>query len=422
MIAVLHLSIGTGIAGENPPDEETLPTDPRMIEANSLMSDEPAHDRVVALYREVLAENPEHRMARVWLARVLSWRSHYDDALAEYDEILRREERPRWALRERANVLAWAGQLERAEAEFKELLADEPDDFDLNLALARAYSWSGRSGEARTAYKRTLEIREDAEARAEMEAVPRVQNGMQLGGDGEGRFVRDSDGLEIWRVKTGVQYPINPKTKAWGRLGYVQIHGTPRGTSNKRRLDAGEWMLGLHRRASEALTFDLGLGARHWERAPGHFLLHSSLSYSPGDKTSLGVALEYGDFLERSDSIDSVQRGLDHTSLRLSVWRSLGGTAEAFGQLTSTFVSDGNESISIYLDSSAKPWAAHSLRLSLSASSTNYTGRSADYYDPKADVGGALSVSALWPVTGGHYHDGRGGRGGGDADRLEEVK
>jgi hypothetical protein len=85
-----------------------------MIEASSLLSAGASRDRVIELFREVLIQDPSHRMSRLWLARVLSWGGHYDESLREYGEIAERESDPHWAQKESADVLTWSGRYEEA--------------------------------------------------------------------------------------------------------------------------------------------------------------------------------------------------------------------------------------------------------------------------------------------------------------------
>ena len=71
--------------------EETLYTDQRMIEADALLADREQYPRAIALYRQVLEEFPSNSMARLWLARVLSWKGDTEQSIAEYDLLLRIE-------------------------------------------------------------------------------------------------------------------------------------------------------------------------------------------------------------------------------------------------------------------------------------------------------------------------------------------
>ncbi len=405
VLAVLcALLLAGGVRAELPqPDTSDLPTDLRVIEANSLLSDPASRDRVIALYREVLSEDPSHRVARMWLARVLSWDGDYDEALTEYREIAMREADPIWVRKESADVLSWAGRYDEAYPLYLEVLELHPDDFELNLALARAYVWGGKSANARKAFERTLEIRDDVVVRDELAALKRSAASGAASGEGLGQFARDSDKSEVWKERTAANYPISDKSRAQGRVGYTRISANPHDASARDRYQAFDWELALRHQFGQSLSAEVGMGARHWDHAEDRFLFRSRLDYTLNSATALGAAVEHGDFLDATASIDVVDHGISYTSLATSCWRSLGGNASAFGILTTTFVSDGNEAVAVHLNSSAKPWADHSLQLSLSANSVSYTGNSDHYYDPDLDIGADLGISARFPETGSIY-------------------
>ena len=394
------------------PDTSEPTPDPRMIEASSLLSDRASHDRAIELYREVLAGDPAHRMSRLWLARVLSWGGDYEESLAQYREIALRESDPPWAQKEAADVLTWSGRYEEAFLIYASLLERHPADFDLNLALARAYGWGGRTNEAMRAFRRTLQIRDDVSVRKELaklsQAASKAAKTDSNRGQGLGIFLRDSDNLEIWREVAGTHYTLGDNSSVEAHLGYTRIGADPRVPGARDLFQAFDWDFALRRSLNPVflarrLEIEVGLGARHWDHAKDQFVVRSRVEYSPSATTAFAASLEHGDFLDTSASLEAVRRGLSRTSLAASCWQSLGGANSVLGIFTATFVSDANEALSTYLSATTAPWSGHSLRLSLSANSISYTGRSDHYYDPVMDIGTMLSASVRYPETGGLY-------------------
>ncbi len=385
------------------PDTSELPTDPRMIEANSLLSERGSRDRAIELYRAVLEDDPDHRIARLWLARVLSWSGEYDASLAEYAEISLRQGDPSWARKEGADVLAWSGRYREAIEIYLELLGGHPDDFELRVGLARAYGWSGKTREAKRAYEGALELREDVLVRDELAKLADRKRSNSGLGQGQGVFLRDSDDFEIWKETNEAHYPLGERSKFKGQLGYTRIGADVFPTDARDHLEAFDWVFGLEHKLAEPLSVEVGVGARHWGHAEDRFVFRSRADYTASPRTALGFQLEHGDFLDASASFDAVRRGLSVTSLAASWWQGLGGTASAFGIFTTSFVSDGNEAVSLYLNSSLKPWKGHSLEVGISLMSTSYTGKSDHYYDPDLDLGGDVSLAARYPETGPVY-------------------
>ena len=74
-------------------------------------------------YRDVLDEFPSHATARLWLARVLSWKGDHDESLAEYDRLLDLEPPADDIDVERAEVLSWSGRYDEALLAFDAILA-----------------------------------------------------------------------------------------------------------------------------------------------------------------------------------------------------------------------------------------------------------------------------------------------------------
>lgn len=89
-------------------------------------------------------------------AQQMSWEQRFDEALAQYERVLAEDPDHPLARRERAKVLSWAGRFEESAEAFHALLADTPGDVEARIGLARVLSWSGRNAEARAEYEAVL--------------------------------------------------------------------------------------------------------------------------------------------------------------------------------------------------------------------------------------------------------------------------
>ncbi len=120
------------------------------------------HDRALALYEEVLADDPDNVHALVRSGLLLSLKGRYKAALERYEHALVLGPENREAALERARVLSWDGQHAAAELAFRELLTLDPDDADARLGLARTLSLSGRQNEARAEFEKVLALDPDS--------------------------------------------------------------------------------------------------------------------------------------------------------------------------------------------------------------------------------------------------------------------
>ncbi len=123
------------------------------------------HLRALALYEQVLQEDPTNLHALVRSAKLLSWQQRFGEALERYARALELQPGHAEASLERAKVLAWARRFDEARAAFEALLLREPSDREARLGLARTLSWSGRQEEARRQYAELVKANpRDAEA------------------------------------------------------------------------------------------------------------------------------------------------------------------------------------------------------------------------------------------------------------------
>lgn len=133
-------------------------------------------------------------VARLELARVLSYAKRYDEAAAEYRKLLAKKPDLHEARTELANVLAWQGNREgmrneleklpmnriddktklmlaesymiqkeygRAEAIYMEYLARHADDLKVRLKLAEILSWEKKYDASLAEYEKILKVRPD---------------------------------------------------------------------------------------------------------------------------------------------------------------------------------------------------------------------------------------------------------------------
>ncbi len=195
-------------------DDEVLPSDPRMIEANALLEGKETWGRAIELYTSVLEEQPDHVMARTWLARVQAWNGDYDPSLANYDVLLAMDPPPAGMRVERAEVLSWAGRYGEAEAAFQAILLEDPHHFEALRGLARVYNWSGRGLLAEETYTRALEAQDDLEVRKERKEL-RAQLSWDV--DARMRSFTDSDDFYLNALTLEAAGDLSFVTRAFAR-------------------------------------------------------------------------------------------------------------------------------------------------------------------------------------------------------------
>jgi tetratricopeptide (TPR) repeat protein len=368
--------------------DAALPTDPRVIEANSLLSDENARDRAIELYGQVLAEDPDEEMARMWLARVLSWDGRYDEALAHYDRFLIQAEPPPWAEVERAEVLSWAGRYDEAERGFQTLLARDPEDARAALGLARVYKWSGRHAEAVKLYEQSLAFEGNTEARRELAEVR-----SQLGGHSEGdtQVFRDSDDFELTEVSVSGAMDVNLRTRVIGQSGYVRVNSDDESFSED-RAQGFDARAGVEHRPAPGLVTRVQAGGRRWDHANDSFLANGELEYTWNDRLATGASLDYGDFLAESHSIGALVEDVDHTTGRAWAWSQLLPRVAGYAYFQGGYLSDSNGRVAGGASIDFRPFDDWDVGLSLALGVLSYTGRSDFYYDPTLSTDGSLSL------------------------------
>lgn len=387
------------------PDATARPTDPRVIEANALLGDDAARERAIALYREVLADDPDHDLARMWLARVLSWEGRYDEALAHYDHFLARAEPPPWAALERAQVLSWAGRYDRAEAAFRDLLAADPEGAAALRGLAFVYQWSGREARAVDTFERALAVEDDPEARRALGEL-RARLGGRARSDA--RLFRDSDDFGLWSVGVDGSVDLGFRTRILGesRVAWVETQREDPALPTAGEAEdarAASAMLGVEQRLGSGWVARALVGGRRWtEAADDVLLVRGELETTFGERLAAGVRVEHGDFLARSYSLDAVLSDVRDTSVRGWLWAGLAPRLGLYAYSEGSFL-DGrrsNRRVAGGASLDFTPWPGRELRLSLSLDALHFDDRSSVYYDPILSLDSALGLAGSLPLAG----------------------
>jgi len=400
-------------------DDAPLPTDPRVIEANSLLGNETQREHVIRLYRDVLAENPDDDTARMWLARVLSWDGRFDESLAHYARFLERADPPPWAAVERATVLSWAGRYGDAEAAFHEILARDPRNAQALRGLARVYQWSGRAQKAAGTYERSLAIEDDAEARRDLAGL-RATRSTQ--GESGSDYFTDSDDFRMATFSVRGTSDIDLATQVIGRTGYTYVDAKRSGDPDANELAAGDGstqsfdaLVGIQRQLDHGFVARASVGGRRWESAPSTFLGEAAVDWTIADGLSTGVEFSYGDFLDRSHSLDAVLEGVDDLSVRGWSWAQLTPILAAYAYAETSFIlndeqlrtrteagqdvqvlekSGSNQRVAWGISFDITPWKEADVRLSLATDYLRYRDASDLFYDPETSVDGTVVLAA----------------------------
>jgi len=386
---LLAVRAGAAAPGEGGAEEGVFPSDPRLIEAAALMSDREGYERAIALYRDVLAEDPAEREARRWLARVLSWQGDHDASLAEYALLLEDEGASVPLRTERAEVLSWAGRYDEAEAAFRALLAERPEDPRLVRGLGHVYQWSGRRGEAVEWLERSQELSPDPEVAQALAELRRRWSGS---GDNRTTHFRDANGAAVTTSRVTSRLDWDPETA-------IEASGQwQRASDGDATRDGLGGRLGLRRTLPHGLAVSGGLGYSAWQGAPGHLLARAHLDWTRQESTALALRYEHGGFLARSDSFSVVDEGLDYHELRAQAWQQLAPRWSGFTYVDQLFVGDGNLRSSAGGSVEYAPFERFDVGLGASLGYTHFRESAAPYYSPHLDLGSEASLRGAYPL------------------------
>jgi tetratricopeptide (TPR) repeat protein len=374
--------------------------DARLEQANALLEREADWPQAVALYRQLLAEDPGASEPRHQLARVLSWRGDYAESLGLFDQLLAAPAPPQEAAIERAEVLSWAGRSDEARAAFEAILAAHPDDARAARGLARVYRWAGQRTLARSWYRRALAAEDDAEARGELAAL---QAELQRSALASARYFHDSDRFTLWRSQAEAAVDVDFDTRLrfasgslWASQGADKLP-RPNLATDDHGFDA---TLAIERQLGVRVKGTLALGGRYWEHGSALPLARGGLEYTPDERTSLSIEVRHGDLLERSNSLASALRGYGDTSVRGSVWRQLADRWEGYAAAEGASITDGNALGLAEATVGYRPWLSREVTLGISTEAQHYTRHSDFYYSPDLDVEAMLTLAGRLPIRG----------------------
>jgi len=374
--------------------------DPRLEQANALLERESDWPQAVAIYRQLVAEDPAAVEPRHQLARVLSWRGDYPESLALFDALLAAPSPPPEAAVERAEVLSWTGRNDEARAAFEAILAAHPGDARAERGLARVYRWSGRRTQARIWYQRALADEEDAEARGELVAL---QGELQRSALGSVRYFHDSDRFTLWRSQAEVAVDLDFDTRLRFTSGGLWASQDPDKLPrpNLASEDHGfDATVAVERQLAELWKGTLMLGGRYWEHGSSRPLARAALEYTPDERTSLSLELRHTDLLERSNSLASALRGYGDTAVRASLWHQLADRWEAYVAAEGASITDGNVLGQAEASVGYRPWAARDVTIGLSSEVQHYERYSDFYYAPDLDAAAMVTLAGRLPIRG----------------------
>ncbi len=124
------------------------------------------------IFRRLVEANPQDIEARIWVARLESWKGRYGVAEELYRGVLADDPGNLEAELGLVDVLGWQGRHNEALARLDELEAKHPGNFDVLLRRARLLRWAHRRRESKAAYEEILAREpENREARDALDAL-----------------------------------------------------------------------------------------------------------------------------------------------------------------------------------------------------------------------------------------------------------
>lgn len=110
----------------------------------------------LAVFRELARENSQDYEARIWVARLESWRGDFAEAEQLYRAVLAEQPSNREARLGLADVIAWQGRHAEALERLRPLYEDDATDLEVLLRLGRVSRWRGDRREALRYYREAL--------------------------------------------------------------------------------------------------------------------------------------------------------------------------------------------------------------------------------------------------------------------------
>ena len=130
------------------------------LELARVLSYAKRYDEAAAEYRKLLAKKPDLHEARTELANVLAWQGNREDMRKELEKlpINRVDDKTKLMLAESYMIQKEYG---RAEAIYIEYLARHADDLKIRLKLAEILSWEKKYDASLAEYEKILKVRPD---------------------------------------------------------------------------------------------------------------------------------------------------------------------------------------------------------------------------------------------------------------------
>lgn len=159
---------GAGVASPKPAAEqaaETVPDWLARLELARLLSYQKRYDESIAEYQKVIKEKPDSVEAGMEMGQVLFWSGKRDEALQTLEQIPleKMDDQARSVL---ADLYRAQKRYDQAEALYRAYLDKNPDDWQTRLKLADLLSWNKRYRESLAQYENILKARpEDQQVR-----------------------------------------------------------------------------------------------------------------------------------------------------------------------------------------------------------------------------------------------------------------
>ena len=101
------------------------------------------YDTALTIFRELIQQNPQDYEARIWVARLLSWKGNHREAEELYRAVLDEQPQNKEAEMGLVDVIAWQGRHQEAMERLQVLYARDPRELEVLLRLGRFSRWRG---------------------------------------------------------------------------------------------------------------------------------------------------------------------------------------------------------------------------------------------------------------------------------------
>jgi len=116
------------------------------------------YQAALEIFQSLAAQNPADLEARIWVARLESWRGNHERAEQLYGKVLADDPDNVEAGLGRADVLAWQGRYQEALEQLSLLRDRQPTNLEVLLRLAKVSHWQRRRRQALGYYQEVLAL------------------------------------------------------------------------------------------------------------------------------------------------------------------------------------------------------------------------------------------------------------------------